>query len=112
MTVNPKPVIMLSSRTRRGSEITFQALALGAVDFVPKPSGEISLDIDTIAQELISKVKAAAGARVLPYKPAPQPTKKPAPLPRPRTIQTTVSRGMPADTVVVIGSSNRRAQGT
>ena len=105
MTVNPKPVIMLSSRTRRGSEITFQALALGAVDFVPKPSGEISLDIDTIAQELISKVKAAAGARVLPYKPAPQPTKKPAPLPRPRTIQTTVSRGMPADTVVVIGSS-------
>lgn len=105
MTVNPKPVIMLSSRTRRGSEITFQALALGAVDFVPKPSGEISLDIDTIAQELISKVKAAAGARVVPYKPAPQPTKKPAPLPRPRTIQTTVSRGMPADTVVVIGSS-------
>lgn len=105
MAVNPKPVIMLSSRTKRGSEITFQALALGAVDFVPKPSGEISLDIDTIAQELIAKVKAAAGARVVAYKSSPQPEKTVTPPPPRKPVQTTVPRGIAADTVVIIGSS-------
>lgn len=107
MATNPKPVIMLSSRTKRGSEITLQALALGAVDFVPKPSGEISLDIDMIAQELTEKVKAVAGARVTPYNAAP-PAPKPQPIPvieRTPTPRTTTPVGTPAQNVVIIGSS-------
>jgi two-component system chemotaxis response regulator CheB len=64
MTRRPKPVVMVSSLTERGAEITFEALALGAVDFVHKPDGTISLNIDQIEREIITKVGNAARARV------------------------------------------------
>ncbi len=60
----PTPVVMLSSLTQEGAEATMRCLELGAVDFIGKPSGSISLDIEKIAGEIISKVKSAAGARV------------------------------------------------
>ncbi|MDN5293815.1 MAG: two-component system, chemotaxis family, protein-glutamate methylesterase/glutaminase [Eubacteriales bacterium] len=56
----PTPVIMLSSYTREGAETTYRALEMGAVDFIAKPSGTISPDIELIRQEIIAKVKAAA----------------------------------------------------
>jgi two-component system chemotaxis response regulator CheB len=56
----PTPVIMLSSRTQVGAEATLQALDLGALDFVAKPSGNISLDLDKIRDELVLKTKTAA----------------------------------------------------
>lgn len=55
------PVIMLSSLTQEGAATTFEALELGAFDFVPKPGGTVSLNIELTQQELISKVYAAAG---------------------------------------------------
>ncbi len=58
------PVIMLSSLTENGAMATFEALALGAVDYIPKPDGTISLSIQQVAEELIAKTKAAAGARI------------------------------------------------
>ena len=61
----PTPVLMLSSLTQAGAETTLRCLELGAVDVVGKTSGSISLDIEKVAAELIAKVKAAAGARVL-----------------------------------------------
>lgn len=67
----PTPVLMLSSLTQAGAEATLRCLELGAFDFVGKPSGSISLDIEKIAAELISKVKAAAGARLHTRRPAP-----------------------------------------
>ncbi|MCL4426692.1 MAG: chemotaxis response regulator protein-glutamate methylesterase [Firmicutes bacterium] len=60
MAQNPLPVIMLSSLTQVGAEITIQALMAGALDFVPKPSGAISLDIDKVRDELIRKVFLAS----------------------------------------------------
>jgi two-component system chemotaxis response regulator CheB len=63
MKTNPVPVIMISSLTKQGTEQTFQALQLGAVDFIAKPSGQISLDIDTVKDEIISKIKTAAGTK-------------------------------------------------
>ena len=59
MSEKPTPVIMLSAYTPKGAEITLQALEYGAVDFVCKPSGEISLDIKKVQAELIEKIKAA-----------------------------------------------------
>lgn len=59
----PVPVIMVSSLTQAGALATFEALALGATDYIPKPEGTISLSIDQIKNELISKVKAASTAR-------------------------------------------------
>lgn len=59
----PLPVVMVSSLTRAGAEVTIRALAAGAVDFVAKPSGSISLDMAKVAGELVAKVKAARRAR-------------------------------------------------
>lgn len=56
----PRPVIMVSALTKEGAEVTMDSLRLGAVDFLQKPSGTISLDMKTQARVLIEKVKTAA----------------------------------------------------
>ncbi|UZE49018.1 chemotaxis-specific protein-glutamate methyltransferase CheB [Rhodopseudomonas sp. P2A-2r] len=60
----PKPVVMVSSITGEGAEVTLQALSLGAVDFIPKPDGTVSLHIDKIRVALVAKVRSAARARI------------------------------------------------
>ncbi len=59
MRIKPTPIVMVSSLTQEEAEITFEALDLGAVDFVPKP-GTITLDIEETKAEILQKVKAAA----------------------------------------------------
>lgn len=59
MRLRPTPVVMLSSTTERGAENTVIAMASGAVDFVAKPGGAISLNLGTIKDEIIDKVIAA-----------------------------------------------------
>ena len=59
----PVPVVMVSSLTSRDAEVTLQALGLGAVDFIPKPDGTVSLHIDKIRHALVTKVRAAARAK-------------------------------------------------
>lgn len=56
----PLRVIMLSALTQEGSDVTIQALERGALDFIPKPSGTISLDIDRKKEEIIQKVKSVS----------------------------------------------------
>lgn len=56
----PTPVVILSALIGRGSELTIKALDFGAVDFIAKPSGAISLNIRTIEHELVAKIRAAA----------------------------------------------------
>lgn len=60
MRLCPTPVVMLSNFTQAGAEATVQALEIGAIDFIAKPSGTISLDLDRVADEIIEKVKVAA----------------------------------------------------
>lgn len=62
------PVVMVSSLTQEGAEITFQALELGAFDYVAKPGGTISLNLKQVADEIIEKVKAAAKKKLIFYK--------------------------------------------
>lgn len=64
MAERPVPVVMVSSLTEKGALATFEALNLGAVDYVAKPGGTISLDIDNVRQELLTKVRSAAKARL------------------------------------------------
>ena len=64
MVEHPCPVVMVSSLTAEGADATLEALRLGAVDFVAKPEGAVSLHIDELTSELIAKVRAAAGARL------------------------------------------------
>lgn len=56
----PTPTVMLSAHTQYGGQATIRALEYGAVDFVGKPSGVVSLDITKVAFELTAKVKIAA----------------------------------------------------
>ena len=63
MATRPTPVIMVSSLTAQGAMATFEALALGAVDYVTKPGGTISLSVDEIREQLLSKLRAALRSR-------------------------------------------------
>ncbi|MET4559164.1 two-component system chemotaxis response regulator CheB [Lysinibacillus parviboronicapiens] len=60
MAICPVPVVMLSSTTQRGAENALTAIEYGAVDFVAKPSGTISLDLHKIQNELVHKVEQAS----------------------------------------------------
>ena len=64
MNQRPVPVVMVSSLTEKGALATFEALNLGAVDYVTKPGGTISLNIDEIRDEIISKVRSATRAKL------------------------------------------------
>ena len=70
MRLRPMPVVMVSSLTERGSEITLRALELGAVDFVTKPRVGIRDGMLEYAEKLADKVRAAARARVRQAAPA------------------------------------------
>jgi two-component system, chemotaxis family, protein-glutamate methylesterase/glutaminase len=60
MSETPRPVVMLSAAgTQGGVDLTLRCLELGAVDFVKKPSGPISLDLDTVAETLLDALRAA-----------------------------------------------------
>ncbi len=64
MATTPLPVVMISALAQPEAQLTLKALELGAVDYVPKPSGPISLNMDAVRAELISKIKTAASANV------------------------------------------------
>ncbi len=64
MRLRPMPVVMVSTLTERGSDITFRALALGAVDFVSKPKMDIARGMSEYALEITDKIRAAAQSRV------------------------------------------------
>jgi two-component system, chemotaxis family, protein-glutamate methylesterase/glutaminase len=90
----PRPVVMVSNVTQQGAITTVRALAIGAVDFVAKPSGSISLDFARVREDLVRKIRIAATARVS-ASPAPLPVYAPKPISLPGAI----------DRLVVIGSS-------
>lgn len=68
MRLRPMPVVMVSSLTERGADVTLQALDLGAVDFVTKPKIDLAHGMKDYADEIIEKVKVAAGANVRQFK--------------------------------------------
>ncbi|MBF0102972.1 MAG: response regulator, partial [Desulfobacterales bacterium] len=59
------PVIMVSSLTQENAQITFDALEIGAFDYVAKPGGTVSSNIKEVTRDLIRKVKAASGIGVV-----------------------------------------------
>ena len=92
------PVIMLSSLTTRGAALTMQALEKGAVDFVCKPESAASLA--EMADELVSKVKAAARANISVL------SRDPLDLPPVMNKPAIVGRGSGAGKIVAIGASS------
>jgi two-component system chemotaxis response regulator CheB len=64
MRLRPMPVIMISTLTEKGAAVTLDALEIGAVDFVAKPKVDVSNTLQSYAEELVEKVKAAAKANI------------------------------------------------
>ncbi len=105
----PTPVLMFSAHTTEGAKETFDALLAGAFDFVSKPAGEVSAQLDDIADELCNKLAAAAQStpRSKPLRPSlrssrtmmavspnSSPTKA-APSANPRVVFVAISTGGP-----------------
>src|ERR1700704_5340235 len=65
MTTNPKPIVIVSSESKEGAASTLKALELGAIEFVAKPSSGIDLDMQSVKEELLRKVRMAAKVRVV-----------------------------------------------
>src|ERR1700741_1244594 len=65
MTTNPKPIVIVSSESRDGAASTLKALELGAIEFIAKPNSAIDLDMQSIREDLLRKVKMAAKVRVV-----------------------------------------------
>src|SRR5690242_20853233 len=64
MRLRPMPVVMVSSLTEHGADVTLDALAMGAVDYLPKPKIDLAATLKDYAEELIEKVRIAARASV------------------------------------------------
>jgi two-component system, chemotaxis family, protein-glutamate methylesterase/glutaminase len=64
MTLRPTPVVMISTLTQRGADITLEALEIGAVDFIAKPTDGLAEAMADLAAEIQEKVKVAASSRV------------------------------------------------
>ena len=104
MVGSPRPVVMVSSITERAAEATLQALSLGAVDYVRKPDGTISLSLEAVAAELVAKVRVAAKARVKRPAGASEPVERQRPAPEPaRSVPTRARAGSPG--LVLLGVS-------
>jgi two-component system, chemotaxis family, protein-glutamate methylesterase/glutaminase len=65
MTTNPRPIVVISSESKDGAGSALKALELGAIEFVAKPTSGIDLDMHSIKDELIRKVRMAAKVRVV-----------------------------------------------
>ena len=65
MTTNPKPIVIVSSESKEGAASTLRALELGAIEFVAKPSSGIDLDMQSVKEELLRKMRMAAKVRVV-----------------------------------------------
>ena len=116
MTTNPRPIVIVSSESREGADSTLKALELGAIDFVPKPSSGIDLDMQSVREDLLRKVRMSAKVRVVrtasrlastvqaanaaPASSAA--TQKSVPQPRPAAASASLDQRFP---VVVLGAS-------
>lgn len=94
MSLRPMPVVMISTLTQKSAAVTLQALELGAVDFIPKPSGDQRDGMIEKSAEIVKKVKNAARANVKRLEKAP--TKK---------IQLGSSGYFSAGKIIAIGAS-------
>ncbi|HEV3419931.1 MAG TPA: chemotaxis response regulator protein-glutamate methylesterase [Candidatus Acidoferrum sp.] len=65
MTTNPRPIVVVSSESKEGAASTLRALELGAIDFVTKPSSGIDLDMQSVKDDLLRKVRIASKVRVV-----------------------------------------------
>ena len=102
----PLPVVMVSALTEKGRQLTFDAMALGAVDFVAKPKADLARGMEQLLDELTVKIKIAANAKLLRFRPPPQTGNSPTAHDTAMSMKDTlVRRAEPSSRMVVIGAS-------
>jgi len=107
MRLRPMPVVMVSSLTEHGADVTLDALSMGAVDYLPKPKIDLAATLKDYGDLLTEKVKMAARARVRALDP-----QRPLPTPKPSYgADAVIPAGAPArhlrttDRIIAIGAS-------
>jgi two-component system, chemotaxis family, protein-glutamate methylesterase/glutaminase len=106
MAQNPRPIVIVSSESREGAASTLKALELGAIDFVPKPSSGIDLDMKSVGEDLTRKLKLAAKVRVVRTVARSAPTARTyVPPPDEPKTATGTQPGMKFPIVVIAGST-------
>ena len=108
MHANPLPVIMVSALTQKSCDTTLRALELGAIDYVSKPTIDVSEGVMALADEIISKVRIAAKAKVRTRKSALMSASEVRPGPRTSALDT--SRMTTTDRIIAIGASTGGTQ--
>ncbi|HEB88589.1 MAG TPA: chemotaxis response regulator protein-glutamate methylesterase [Deltaproteobacteria bacterium] len=100
MPQHPMPVVMVSSLTKRGAQITFDAMSAGAVDFVAKPSADVGRGLPAMMGELREKIHAASRANMEAWKRAKRDSAA-----APRMVKTQRALAESTDKIIAIGAS-------
>ncbi|MCB5187963.1 chemotaxis response regulator protein-glutamate methylesterase [Methylobacillus caricis] len=100
MRLRPTPVVMISSLTERGSEITMRALELGAVDFITKPKMSIADGMHEYSELIADKIRAASKARMFARKPPSAADNNAAP-----TLPTLGNPLTSSEKLIIVGAS-------
>jgi two-component system chemotaxis response regulator CheB len=114
MRLRPMPVVMVSTLTERGAEVTLKALELGAVDFVSKPKIGVADGLRQLGDDITDKIRTAARARAPPghcrRPPAPR-RPRPAPPCRPPPAPASLGR-LSTEKIIFIGASTGGTEAT
>ncbi len=113
MRLRPMPVVMVSTLTERGAEVTLKALELGAVDFVAKPKIGVADGIRLLAQDITDKIRIAAKAHIR-RAPAPPPAAAPGapPVAPPKPVTMANLGRLSTEKIIFIGASTGGTEAT
>ena len=104
MRLHPLPVLMVSTLTETDSTAALRALELGAIDYIAKPKVDIKNQLEAYAEEITSKIRMIAQAKIRPKQPAHKPSKKTQPL-KISTNKLGSSKHSATQKILVIGAS-------
>ncbi|WP_370680863.1 chemotaxis response regulator protein-glutamate methylesterase [Comamonas sp. GB3 AK4-5] len=105
MRLRPMPVLMISTLTERGAEVTMRALELGAVDFVAKPRVGVANGLQDLAHQIVDKIRVAAVAQVHRAVPAANPALTPANKGAAPVSSATLLGRLSTEKIIAIGAS-------
>jgi two-component system chemotaxis response regulator CheB len=106
MRLRPMPVVMVSSLTEAGAEVTLDALSIGAVDYLSKPKVDLAATLGDYREELLEKIRGAAKARVRPYEPKTERAPAPESLGADAVLRRTAPvRYRTTDRLIAVGAS-------
>ncbi|MBL0088278.1 MAG: chemotaxis response regulator protein-glutamate methylesterase [Ideonella sp.] len=111
MRLRPMPVVMVSTLTERGAEVTMRALELGAIDFVSKPKIGVANGLRDLAEDITDKVRTAARAHVRRLPPAAGAGTTAAPGVRPAMAAPSIGR-LSTEKIIFIGASTGGTEAT